>query len=304
MKLRHLIQNRIPNVFNRLSHIVRGSRGSGGQQIVVNMSEAGTLDRKIGSRRVATIADLKVVGEINDRDLSFVRKMARRCLRRLDLSEARITSSKYDFNTRKNVVAPNAFAHCTNLEEISLPNDIVFIGNNAFECCRRLSMITIPNSVTAIDSKAFYECSGLQEIRIPDSVATIGSYAFFGCSRLASAVLPSGLTQINTSMFEECSSLSAVDIPEGVERIGENAFCGCRRLQTVNLPKSVERISAGVFSGCSMLKAIYVYCRQVPAVRAHAFSGCPSKCNVYVPKGMLHDYWLSEFGHFDNIVEF
>lgn len=35
------------------------------------------------------------------------------------------------------------------------------------------------------------------------------------------------------------------------------------------------------------------------------FEGCDAKkCTVYVPKGTYDDYWLSEFGYFENIVEF
>lgn len=35
------------------------------------------------------------------------------------------------------------------------------------------------------------------------------------------------------------------------------------------------------------------------------FDGCDAKnCKVYVPKGTYDDYWLSEFGYFENIEEF
>ncbi len=35
------------------------------------------------------------------------------------------------------------------------------------------------------------------------------------------------------------------------------------------------------------------------------FRDCDAKkCTVYVPKGTYDDYWLSEFGYFENIVEF
>ena len=37
----------------------------------------------------------------------------------------------------------------------------------------------------------------------------------------------------------------------------------------------------------------------------NVFFGCDAKkCTVYVPKGTYDDYWLSEFGYFENIVEF
>ena len=35
------------------------------------------------------------------------------------------------------------------------------------------------------------------------------------------------------------------------------------------------------------------------------FGNCDAKkCTVYVPKGTYDDYWLSDFGYFENIVEF
>lgn len=43
----------------------------------------------------------------------------------------------------------------------------------------------------------------------------------------------------------------------------------------------------------------------MPKLRTNMFDGCDAKkCTVYVPKGTYDDYWLSEFGYFENIVEF
>ena len=37
----------------------------------------------------------------------------------------------------------------------------------------------------------------------------------------------------------------------------------------------------------------------------NVFNNCDAKqCTVYVHKGTYQDYWLSEFGYFENIVEF
>ena len=44
---------------------------------------------------------------------------------------------------------------------------------------------------------------------------------------------------------------------------------------------------------------------KLPNLGNNIFDGCnASECVVYVPKGTYQDYWLSEFGYFDNIVEF
>lgn len=56
---------------------------------------------------------------------------------------------------------------------------------------------------------------------------------------------------------------------------------------------------------CNSLKSIYVYTENIPSTGTGAFKGCDSKnCTLYVPKGTYDAYWLSEFGYFENIVEF
>lgn len=61
------------------------------------------------------------------------------------------------------------------------------------------------------------------------------------------------------------------------------------------------------FKDCKSLRAIYVYAEKVPILpyNSCAFEGCDSKkCKVYVPIGTYDAYSRSEFGYFENIVEF
>lgn len=61
----------------------------------------------------------------------------------------------------------------------SLGNGIVTsIGNRAFAGCTGLTNVTIPDSVKSIDKFAFSGCTNLTGIAIPDSIISIGSYAF------------------------------------------------------------------------------------------------------------------------------
>lgn len=77
-----------------------------------------------------------------------------------------------------------AFSNCTNLANITIPNNIMSIGFEAFRNCRSLKSIMIPNSVTSIGNYAFEKCSNLTSITIGSGVTSIGARAFTECSKL------------------------------------------------------------------------------------------------------------------------
>ena len=133
----------------------------------------------------------------------------------------------------------------------------------------------------------------------------IGGSAFKGCSGLTSINLPASITEIGGSAFQGCSGLTNITLPSSITKIGYHAFYDCSGLTSLNLPAGITSIGDGAFWGCSGLTSIYVYAEKVPGIGSNAFKECDAKkCTVYVPKGTYDDYWLSEFGYFENIVEF
>ena len=179
------------------------------------------------------------------------------------------------------------------------------IGDYAFFRCSGLTSLTLPSGVTEIGDYAFFRCSGLTSLTIPSGVTEIGGNAFYCCSGLTSLTIPSGVTKIGDSAFDFCSGLTSLTIPSSVTWIGDNAFSGCSGLTSLTLPSSLTSIGDRAFRGCSGLTSIYVYTEKLPSIGSDVFYGCNAKkCTVYVPKGTYDDYWLSEFGYFENIVEF
>ena len=266
------------------------------KQITVKLEKAGTLRDKIGSTKRDKITNLKIIGEINGTDWRVIREMAGRSyyndgtdgkLAILDLSEAKIVSGGGSY-----------------LYDDSYTNDNE-LGSCAFLNCSGLTSLSLPSSLTSIEREAFAGCSGLTSLSLPSSLTSIKYRAFYGCSGLTSLSLPSGITSIDWNAFSGCSGLTSLTLPSSLTSIDSGAFSGCSGLTSLSLPSGLTSIGDGAFRGCSGLTSIYVYTEKLPNMGSDVFDGCDAKkCTVYVPKGTYDDYWLSEFGYFENIVEF
>ena len=313
------------------------------KQITIKLEKAGTLPNKIGSTKKFQITNLKIIGEINGTDLCFIREMAgsdregwrtEGKLATLDLSGAKIVRgggiyyNSVNCYTSDDVIGNYAFSDCSGLTSLilpsnvtsigysafygcirltslTLPSSVTSIGSSAFEGCRSLTSLILPSSVTSIGSSAFSGCSGLTSLTLPSSVTSIGWATFSGCSGLTSLTLPSSVTSIDGRAFYGCSSLFGLTLPSSVTEIGESAFRGCSSLASLTLPSSVTSIGKSAFEGCSGLTSIYVSWESPLSIDASTFKDANTgKCILYVPKGTYDDYWLSNWGIFENIVEY
>ena len=198
-----------------------------------------------------------------------------------------------------------AFYGCSGLTSLNLPAGITEIGESTFSDCSGLTSLTLPDGITSIGISAFAYCSGLTSLNLPAGITSIDKYAFLDCSGLTSLTLPDGITSIGSRAFYGCSGLTSLTLPAGITSIGDDTFSGCSGLTSLTLPAGITSIGEFAFSYCSGLTSIYVYAEKVPRIGRYAFEGCASrKCTLYVPKGTYDNYRLSEFGYFENIVEF
>ena len=107
-------------------------------------------------------------------------------------------------------IPDEAFADCTVLMSVSLPDILTEIGAGSFKGCTSLENIDIPDSVTRIGASAFEDCTLLNSIDIPEQVASIEADTFNGCAAMATISLPENLADIGAKAFARCVALTDV----------------------------------------------------------------------------------------------
>jgi len=100
-------------------------------------------------------------------------------------------------------------------------SDVTGIQAGAFADCTDIVSVTLPDTLTGIGGSAFEECTSLESINFPSGLKTIGSAAFYGCTSLKNVELPDGLEQLQYNAFGGTSLCEEVD---GVEYLGKWAM--------------------------------------------------------------------------------
>ena len=194
--------------------------------------------------------------------------------------------------------------------------------NRAFAFCSALTSITIPNSVTTIVGNAFYECTGLSEITIPSSVTSIGENAFGYCTGLESIIVEDGNTVYDSR--DNCNAIIETEtntlivgfkntvIPVSVTSIARVAFSGCSGLSEITIPNSVTSISDFAFHNCESLTSVISLIEEPFEISSNVFEVVDfttfttnfTSATLLVPAGTKSKYESkSAWNKFTNIVE-
>lgn len=131
------------------------------------------------------------------------------------------------------------------LTDVSLAETWV-LGNYAFARCTKLQTVTIPN-LKVICSYAFSGCQKLESVDFPN-VVFAGMSCLSGCTSLSYINLPM-LSHVPSQMcYGIGSNLKEVKIPNAIE-IGASAFMNCSGITSFNAPNLLS-IGSYAFTGC------------------------------------------------------
>ena len=183
-----------------------------------------------------------------------------------------------------------AFAGCSALAKIEIPNSVTKIAADVFANCENLVDVKLSSGLVELDAHAFYNCDKLESIIIPKSltksispyVSDTQSGAFNGCDSLKNVIIEEGATVIAGDLFANCPGIETIVIPNTVTSIKGSAFNHCKNLKEVKLSDSLTRIESYAFANCSELVKIELP-DSVTGFGNSIFDGCKKLSEVKLP---------------------
>ncbi|MBE6674154.1 MAG: hypothetical protein E7596_03495 [Ruminococcaceae bacterium] len=141
-----------------------------------------------------------------------------------------------------------AFNKCIALETVTFNgNNLTTIGNFAFAGCSKLQSIEVPESVTSFGGDMFNSCSSLKSATLPSGLTTIPYYTFYNCKSLEQFYMSDNVTYIGQYAFYNCEKLGPVYLSNNIETLYSNGtgrqgvFQNCKNMYFVNNPGDTEK---------------------------------------------------------------
>lgn len=89
----------------------------------------------------------------------------------------------------------------TDIEKITLPEGVQFIGERAFAHCEKLQTVNFPSTLGIIEEEAFEGCEELTDLDFPRNLKCIGDCAFRFCDTIKSVEVP-GHARLGRDAFD------------------------------------------------------------------------------------------------------
>lgn len=203
-------------------------------------------------------------------------------------------------------IPDDTFYGCSSLSEISLPDELEYIGESAFSGCLSLERLALPETVKTAGERAFYGC-GFTQINLPSSLVSLGEAAFshsalenidlttcpqlaelpercFEYTAMTSVTVPDRFASIPAFCFYYMRSLQRVDLGS-ITELGERVFGYCNNLTEIVWSDRLEVIGSRAFTNCTAITEIVIP-DTVTEVGGYAFQNCTSLTKITLGRGV------------------
>ena len=194
-------------------------------------------------------------------------------------------------------IAASAFADCTCITSVTIPDGVTYIGCEAFKNCTGLTTVEIPASVTSIEYDAFENCN-------PDLVIIGSTYSTAHDLAVRKSFKFSSNGTVDPFRYElnedgesytlsHCSEALQGDVEvakeyngKPVTRIGNSAFPFCKGITAITIPGTVKSIAADSFLYCTELKSVKIQ-EGVIEIWSRAFWMCDKVESIELPDSLV-----------------
>lgn len=189
-----------------------------------------------------------------------------------------------------NAIGDYAFSFCTGITTLTVPTNILRIGNGAFQGCSKINTVLFQvTKVEEIGDAAFEGCEKISSITIPSTLKRLGAWAFAGCTALKVAALPASITYIGKNAFMRCTSLTSANIKANIDAIPDGMFDHCTALTKVVVTDSILQKMGNVgiasFYDCPKLTS-FTFGNAMTRINPCAFMSCTTLGSVTLPESI------------------
>ena len=199
---------------------------------------------------------------------------------------------EYVLGEEISAIGSYAMYNASSLQTITIPSNILSIGQSAFNGCSQLMQVIInSNPILSKTYSPSYNIatifgSQVESYSIGESVSSIGDYAFYGCTNLSTITIPVNVTQIGSGAFQGCTGIGTLEIPHATS-IGNSVFADCSNLTTVQLGNGLSSLGDSAFSSCYNLPAITLP-STLTSVGDYAFYQCNRISTINIPSSITY----------------
>ena len=230
-------------------------------------------------------------------------------LKTIDFGDAKITN-----------IDNFAFRYCENLQYITIPDTVEYIGRYSFYGCKSLSRIDIPESVEYIGQYAFNVTNDLDVYFLSNSlplyiqenwdygirgyyvgvkeVYTEGDYKFATLNNDTTAIIEYNgaatnidlttlnkmITQIGGSAFKG-SSIESIVLPNALKTIEKSAF-GNTKLKSITIPSNVEYLGDNAFQSSEIESVTFESNKNLTKIGMYVFENTYNLKEITLPKSL------------------